>query len=543
MNLEEFYHYYMQNRTVLTGVELKWLEEDRESILRRFQTLVITNGLVSKYKIRINSEGFVLDDIQNLEKFHLKLLMFVFKTISRPENYEKDPIKSIRMYFDLQHRGIGPIRSVRENLKFSSHKSVKAVQSEIYEVLNEKSYRNLHGLHRKFFRLHKSRDEESHDSCKIANAISKHNTRYESQLVGSEARINDPVVLDGYSARSIIIALNEVMEEGLKVTFMIGSSLVNYTCSSNHGRVFVTRQNYSVKGVRKIPIPLREYPNNKLDRQAWKLWALDYFPYNNHTSHWLILLQDALKGDASDLMDLILERFSHSLRAFTLADFRTGSDVTEEHVHFLNAFSFLIQIGEIARYLKDKLARRPIEEFPIALSNAIARRAIKMLKGHKRIADFDRLYNGYLKNAEEPTAGQKLKENGDKIVTKINTIFESYNNVNRAESKKRLPLVEQSDPKKAEVLSSAPVLALLKQNYGSGCESDSDESIQSFSDQTADFSDFLADESCSKWMKNFVSGKIQPAFSGEIADEHFVEHDVPPDGNCFFHAVNAVSMH
>lgn len=532
MNLASFYTFYTAKNPHISDSERTSLNENCKVILREFRTMVLTAGLISKYKINVSPTGVVDDSYNdsscpNLEKFHLKLIMLVMKVMNE-ENLEKEPIKSIRMYFALQGRGTS---RVPEELKYSSSgKSLGEFKESLKKVFEGARNRKLSYLHEKFFLLNK-KENTKRDSSKIVDAINEQSQNCKNY----SERINKPVVLDGYSARSIIIALHRVMKPGLIVTFMIGDSCVNYKTMNNYGRVFINTQMYTLVGnQRKI-----KFENRKADMNSEeiRLHALTILPYDKNTVIWLSTLQKQLAKDQGlDLMDQILKRFSHSLRAFELGDFELQPfSITEEHVHFLNAFSFLTQIVEVARYLRDKWdvsgRKRYIVEMPIALCGAIAKRTVKTdLK-----ADFHRLYDDSNMTAKEVTTSRGLKDKKETTITRINSLFSSANEMRLID---KLPEKLNETACDTKVGSSASVLTFLKSNYGSGSESDSDDSIDSFSDQAADLTAFGYEKRVSEWLKQLEKRTDTDLMaSSETAQSSSITEIASGDSNFFYRNV------
>jgi hypothetical protein len=316
--------------------------------------------------------------------------------------------------------------------------------------------RNALATHNKFFR-HKYNP----GSINLADMLGDSRyifTSIKSRLASGAQ--NSATILDGKPARSVIIALNRLMEQNLtkpntSLNFKIGNTTIKWQVKSDHGKVFL-----SVNSAR-----------NSL---------LSSFPYGTALAAKLAEIERKLKAEPKNLMLLIIDKFSTEITPFSRDEF---TQISKEEVDFLNAFSFLIQVAEVARYLPTGVSdNRDITKLPIGIAIAVAK-LLKVegslswmelygdvkpdfkedktvMEAHiengtyvrmKTVAGMDSMsFNGY-----DPVAGKNLKNNYNIILEKISLL-----------KAKRPEHLE-------EILSSATATAgFLRSVYGSGYESD-----------------------------------------------------------------------
>jgi hypothetical protein len=293
--------------------------------------------------------------------------------------------------------------------------------------------RNALATHNKFFR-HKYNP----GSINLADMLGDSRyifTSIKSRLASGAQ--NSATILDGKPARSVIIALNRLMEQNLtkpntSLNFKIGNTTIKWQVKSDHGKVFL-----SVNSAR-----------NSL---------LSSFPYGTALAAKLAEIERKLKAEPKNLMLLIIDKFSTEITPFSRDEF---TQISKEEVDFLNAFSFLIQVAEVARYLPTGVSdNRDITKLPIGIAIAVA----KLLKVEGSLSWME-LYGDVKPDFKEdktvmegydPVAGKNLKNNYNIILEKISLL-----------KAKRPEHLE-------EILSSATATAgFLRSVYGSGYESD-----------------------------------------------------------------------
>jgi hypothetical protein len=229
--------------------------------------------------------------------------------------------------------------------------------------------------------------------------------------------------LDGYSARSVIIALHGLLST-LQKPFWIFNfcfTKIKLTCEDNHGRL-------------KLQIGDAQNSDNCL---------VSGIPYTTAMTDYLREIEAQL---GINLMAEIVRRFSKAILPFRRHSFAIV--LTQAQVNFLNGFSFLSQICEVARYLDCGGADRSIVKKPMSLALAVTK--------HLRIANrgsWEYLYSkiplnhafaqaqqvktynvpGYDPQKDalrglDPASGANLKNNIPTLQNKIEKLSELYPN-------------------------------------------------------------------------------------------------------------------
>ena len=202
--------------------------------------------------------------------------------------------------------------------------------------------------------------------------------------------------------------------------------------------------------------------------------TLQRFPYELNLVRLLEYIATLLVvPPVANIQAVITERFSKKIRAFEPQDFKPGTSVLL--IHFLNGFAFLTQIFEIARYLpKSVRDDRLLVDLPIATSRAIA----------KCRYDLRQLYAADVEGiCINPAATKRIADNPELIMEKMKLI-----NVGLPDnSPAKINIIERRGEFSFFPVQSAKATAdFLKAQYGSGEESDSDDSVYSISEVTSD---------------------------------------------------------
>lgn len=535
--LKKFYDQYESapDKTKLNNEKLKSLLE--------FQTYLFDKGLIDRNRLQFQGNKLVQTE-ENLRRFHFRLLAFFLHHVKNEVTASTEPFLSIQMYFSLQEKGIisyqeGSRKDIPSDfLRYKDDYSFKQRKKWLKNIIQAEQAR-----HRETFRLH-----EKFLRLKKPSKLGSQSSQLIQQIEGRINRnipLDQPIVIDNYSARSVIIALHKTMKkliqqlsnkkvfDGRPLYFQIGDTLIRWLPANNHSRVFIEMNYWNVSKTRKLGARESKHPNKK---------TLHSFPYESELTQLLSSLENKLNiPPPRNLMALISQKFSNTLQAFTAAEFN-GASV--EEIHFLNAFCFLIQIVENARYLEDKVdTNRNIENQPISIALAVS----KALRKNQQLT-WEELYSkapGAFKQGKKAYKNSAVDDNsfGGLDAVSGKSLRENYLLVSQ-----KVDELSVKHPGHLSNISSAnAIYGFLKDAYGSGDESDSDnDSVISLMDEQ-----YLNQ----KKYETHLSKHLKPIrFAGEGYLKPSIEEDTPSlyrvardagymaveaggGGNCFFHAV------
>jgi hypothetical protein len=445
-------------------------------------------------------------DAQNKKRFYIRLLKFHLH-YATAQNYNEDIFVAIRIYFRLQEyyslkdENNIAITTLLPKPKGTDDIPFTTIRGNMQRYLNVILAKQRHPLrlHNKFMRAH---------------AQSKAGSPSATLLQGMLNPKPGGITLDGLAARSVIIALHKMISQknlalGKITTFNVGQTKIRWKDVFNHGVV-------------QLEIG---------DATAFNKCAIPGIPYDKRVTDLLKILETKLK---INLMQTILDNFCHAIKPFSRADYPALS-VAE--VNFLNGFAFLSQICEVARYLH--FSQRDIENEPMSIALAI----VKHLRV-QNIHTWETLYanapasfkqqqtnkkyvsgKGYVNDPSnqglgglDPASGKALKQNIPALRNKI------------AELDKLFPGYLGG------ITSARTMRTWLQDHYGNADESDPNDSPYSSDEDT--YKPQRKDAFTAKfdvWTK--IKKKEKKVVANPWQANNFLVHDVPGDGNCFFHAV------
>ncbi|MDF2941005.1 MAG: hypothetical protein K0R66_1647 [Gammaproteobacteria bacterium] len=491
--------------------------------------------------------------------FIYKLLAFYVRSVTEA-NQKKEPFSSILSYFRLRaqlgNKEAAPIATI-----FNTYSEFNALNAELKKLLVA-HYRDPIRIERKFMRIKRPvKSDNAADT--LAKAL--------KDRVDGKVEQKTPIELNGLPSRSVIIAINKAMKQlqaigaGNVIRFKIGDTFISYEPRAEHGRGRLHMKYYEagkeisgqpdwqeIKGFYYAKYGRygnAAYEAHQNDFQRRKI--IHHFPYGNAPSknidlpRLLKMLSDKVKPGKT-LAQLIHEHFGGSITPFTQADFRSPIDPGD--LHFLNAFGFLTQIFEPARYLLDDI-HRAVQDEPMSTALAVSKRLwrggaslLEMFGDCSASFKTDHPYHQYdAKDAPgyggllDPASGKGLNRNMDIVRAKIEAL----------EARHRGYVGNAANSARASY-------NLLAENYGSGDESDSDESCYSFSDENelGSLSKALKEshrEAMLRQIDTWEAKKPEGApaeLDSELdelaelaAENNLLLRNAPGDGNCFFHAV------
>lgn len=473
----------------------------------------ITKGLIRIFSRKVFAPG--QEQPGQEQKVYRRLLRFHQKFLQQShfgcnKDDEDDKVfASIRVYFKLQ--GYQPLKDA-ENNKINDKAKVrlKGTTEERFDKvkllyqpfldhqweLHRARQRDPQRLHEKFMRVHKPLGK------------GKPSEKLYQEIVNPSGP--GGIKLEGYAARSVIIALHKMINShklSLEKTtlFYVGTTRIAWKDADNHGVVFLEIGDAS--------------NSNNCIRPG--------LPYNSGTTDTLTTIQNKLK---INLMAEIVKRFSSKIKPFSATSFE-AIKLSPAEVNFLNGFAFLTQICEVARYLK--LDGREIESKPISIALAVTKHLlIKNQKLWEQLyakappkfatAHQAKLVTYGKKPADvlgglDPASGKSLKQNIPVLQSKI----------------ERLNAV--SPGYLSNIPSARDMRDWMSKHYGSGGESDNQDSVYSSDDD--DYQNSQKEKmkaSFDLWLKSKMSSSEQLAL---LNPEGFSIVEVPSDGNCLFHAV------
>ena len=558
MILQEFYDRYQTSQD-----KTPTLNNEKLKTLQNFQTYLFEKSFINKKGLVFQGIALVQTE-ENLRQFHTRLLAFFLEHVKNEETAKNEPFLSIQMYFTLQTRGIiynsdksnSPEDFLNHKVRYSFQQRIRWLQSIL--SAQQASQRQPMRLHEKFLRIKKTPKQNGRSQTLITEIQNRINARTTMDR-------NRLIAIDGYSARSVIIALHRSMSNmaqqlssrthnifnGNPIYFQIGETIIQWlpTPAKQHGRMFLEMHSPNASKTRLIDTKASSHPQKDVVHK---------FPYEKELTNLLTTLENKLNTPApKNLMALIKQKFSQLLTPFVPSEF-IGA-ISEEEVHFLNAFSFLIQIAETARYLKDGLnSDRDIESEPISLALAVTK-ALKI----DSLVSWEDIYSNAPKEFKAGKTAYAYNKTTKKYDSPSNDAFGGLDAVSGKGLLGNYTLVQQKTQELSKrrpnhlsnILSARHAYGFLKDAYGSGDESDSDnESVISIT-ETLYLHSSLYQEHLRKCLdKKFITfskdNKLtedhERSLRGVALTAGFTAIDAGGGGNCFFHAVvhqlNILSM-
>ncbi|MDO8953568.1 MAG: hypothetical protein Q7V63_01810 [Gammaproteobacteria bacterium] len=535
MNLKGFYDEY----ALAADKSNSTLNKERKTKLIAFQAYCIKKAWVTSENLKLSPDGRIMQTSKKLELFHYRLLAFYLRSANE-SNWNKEPIISIRVYFEL-YKDDEKIKNIAR-YAYDSKLTFAYSKSMLEMILADylKALRDPMRIHHKFLRTKKSLKAGS-----VADGLKK---EIEARIIG-KTDPKTPINVDNKPSRSVIMALHKTMEdlaehfiskppakpwEGKAFYFEIGITLIEWMPVNNHGKVFLQMQYTGTGGM------LVHGGNGE------KL--LHKFPYGKELADRLAAIEAKLSIKSRNLMALILTKFSVSIEGFKAKDFE--KPITAAEIHFLNAFSFLIQIAELARYLPSAKGDRAIETSPLSMALAVS----KFLK-RDGIISWSEIYGDCPPSIK---AEAKAWGNYNRTTRKYKPDATAYGGLdpasghsigidqNKALFEAKLSFLAAKKPGYwTAVASAGHVRSELERAYGTGSESDSDDSVYTLGHIDSESLKAYGELACEKLAIWHASedrlikpeDEVYSQLSSIATELGYHVEDVKGDGNCFLHAV------
>ena len=427
----------------------------------------------------LGANRFDTPDFYNQSIFSVKLFTYYLRSIS-PENISDLLYKNIRDFFMHDMSQKNPLNGVIvEYIDYDSKQTFFRYQqklasgvSRIKEDFTRRyDLRDPLRIHDKFFRFGDALQKialKKHKSDKIFY-----------KLLDIQDSPERAIGVKDHATRSVIIALTRFLNQCTRrVTLQFGltTTTIILEVVDNYGRGLLTVNPGIDTGSIEFLRILQDNPYFSSRDALAKM--LQRFPYELNLVRLLEYIATLFMvpvPPANSIQDIITERFSKQIRAFEPQDFKLGTSVLL--IHFLNGFAFLTQIFEIARYLpKSVRDDRLMVDLPIATAMAIAKCRYDLRQLYA--ADVD----GVCIN---PAAIRRIADNPELIMEKMKLIDAGL----PGDSPAKMHIVERRGGFTLFPVQSAKATAdFLKAQYGSGEESDSDDSVYSISEVTGGMS-------------------------------------------------------